>query len=311
MENSITQHDLTEKFKRVKQLKKERNAIVLAHYYVPGEVQEIADFVGDSYALAKRAVSAPEDTICFAGVNFMCESAKILNPTKTILVPDLEADCPMAHMVTPEDIMAVRKKYDDLAVVCYINSTAEIKKYSDVVVTSSNALRIVKALPEKNIFFIPDKHLGGYVAKQCPEKNIILNEGWCHVHSKIKGEDVEWTKKKFPNVKVLAHPECDKDVLDKADYIGSTSGIIDYVKYSEEDKFLIATEVGVFHQLKSDNPKKEFIPIITEQVCSDMKTITIDKVIQCLENLSPTMEMTKSDIDKAYAPLAMMLEIAK
>lgn len=304
-------NDFTEKIKKVNKLKKEKDAIILAHYYVPGEVQEVADFVGDSYALAKKAVSAPEKTICFAGVNFMCESAKILNPEKIVLVPEIQADCPMAHMVKPEDIKIMREKYEDLAVVCYINSTAEIKKYSDVIVTSSNAEKIVKSLDEKNIFFIPDKNLGGYIAKQCPEKNIILNEGWCHVHSQIRGEDVQQMKEKYPGVKVLAHPECGDDVLKKADYIGSTSGIIEFARKSEDKKFLIATEIGVFHKLKKDNNDKEFIPIIGEQICEDMKMITLDKVIKCLEDMSPSLEMSKEDIDKAYAPLARMLELAR
>ncbi|MBD9267489.1 MAG: quinolinate synthase NadA, partial [[Ruminococcus] torques] len=212
----------------IEQLKKEKNAVILAHYYVRPEVQEIADYIGDSFYLSKVAVELEEQTIVFCGVSFMGESAKVLNPQKTVLMPDAKADCAMAHMADEETIRAMRKKYDDLAVVCYINSTAELKRLSDVCVTSANAVRIVKALPNKNIFFIPDENLGRFVAKQVPEKNFIFNDGYCHVHASIRKDQVEAAKKAHPNAPFIVHPECRPEILDLADFIGSTSEIIDY-----------------------------------------------------------------------------------
>ena len=228
--------------KEIEQLKKEKNAVILAHYYVNDEVQEIADYIGDSYYLAKVAREVDAKTIVFCGVSFMGESAKILNPNKTVLMPDMSADCPMAHMAQVEKIEEMRGKYDDLAVVCYINSTAELKCHSDVCVTSSNAVKIVKSLPNKNIFFIPDENLGRHVAKQIPEKNIILNKGFCHVHVSMTADNLKAIKEKYPKALVLAHPECKQEVLDLADYIGSTSGIINYATESDNEEFIICTE---------------------------------------------------------------------
>ena len=191
---------------QIEQLKKKKNAVILAHYYAPAEVQEIADYVGDSFYLAKIAKQSDSDVIVFCGVKFMGESAKILNPDKKVLMPDLTADCPMAHMVADGIIEKMRAKYDDLAVVCYINSTAELKCKSDVCVTSSNAVKIVKGLPNKNIFFIPDRNLGSFVAEQVPEKNIILNDGCCPIHAKVTADQVLAERKKHPDALVLTHP---------------------------------------------------------------------------------------------------------
>lgn len=296
---------------KIQQLKKERDAVILAHYYVPDEVQAVADYIGDSYGLAKIATTIPQKTICFAGVTFMSESAKILNPDKTVLVPEPLADCPMAHMVDPDDILAVREKYDDLAVVCYINSTAEIKEYSDVIVTSSNALKIVSKLPEKNIFFIPDENLGRYIAKQLPEKNFIFNDGFCHVHTSITRENVEKAKEAHPGIKVLAHPECKEDVLELADYIGSTSGIINFATECDDKEFLICTELGVLFDMKRKNPGKKFYSVGHRQFCPNMKRITLDKIVNALETMSPTMEIGDEAREKATAPLERMLELAK
>ena len=192
---------------KILQLKKEKNAVILAHYYAPAEAQEVADYVGDSFYLAKIAKKSTADIIVFCGVSFMGESAKILNPNKKVLMPDLTADCPMAHMVKPGQIQKMREKYEDLAVVCYINSTAELKCQSDVCVTSSNAIKIVRALPNKNIFFIPDRNLGRYVASQVPEKNIIINSGYCPIHASITKEQLLAEKEKHPNAPILIHPE--------------------------------------------------------------------------------------------------------
>ena len=213
---------------KIRQLKEQKNAVILAHYYVPDEVQEIADYIGDSFYLSKIAKDTDADIIVFCGVAFMGESAAILNPDKKVLMPDMKADCAMAHMVDINKINELRGKYNDLAVVCYINSTAEIKTHSDVCVTSANAIKVVKNLPNENIYFIPDGNLGRYVKEQLPEKNVILNDGYCPIHAAMTIQEVKAEKEKHPNAKFLVHPECTKELLDQADYIGSTSGIIDF-----------------------------------------------------------------------------------
>ncbi|MDO5301566.1 MAG: quinolinate synthase NadA [Tissierellia bacterium] len=296
---------------RVQQLKLERDAIILAHYYVPAEVQRVADFVGDSYALAKRAMAAPQKVIVFAGVHFMGESAKILNPEKTVLVPELAADCPMAHMVSPEKIEEVRGAYEDLAVVCYINSTAEIKAHSDVIVTSANALKVVRALPEKNIFFVPDENLGRFIAAQLPEKNFILNEGHCHVHAGLSRERLLEEMERHPQAEVLAHPECTAEILELAHYIGSTSGIINYATEAEGEEFIICTEEGVAYELREKNPHKTFHFMDGGPICPDMKLITLEKLLHSLETMEPAMEMDEDKMARAKAPLERMLELAK
>ena len=243
---------------KILQLKKEKNAVILAHYYAPAEAQEVADYVGDSFYLAKIAKKSTADIIVFCGVSFMGESAKILNPDKKVLMPDLTADCPMAHMVKPGQIQKMREKYEDLAVVCYINSTAELKCQSDVCVTSSNAIKIVRASPNKNIFFIPDRILGRYVASQVPEKNIIINSGYCPIHASITVEQLKKVKAEHPNAPILIHPECEPELLRISDYIGSTAELINYVADSPLDEFIICTEDGVDYKLVTDYPEKKF-----------------------------------------------------
>ena len=250
---------MNEILERVNRLKKEKDAVILAHFYVDGDVQKVADYIGDSYYLSKVATTLSEKVIVFAGVNFMADSAKVLNPNKKVILPDITADCPMAHMVTTAQIKKVREMYDDVAVVCYINSTLELKAESDVCVTSANAVKVVRALPNKNIFFIPDKNLAHYVAEQIPEKHFIYNEGFCPVHNYMAVKYVKDIKKQYPEIKVLAHPECPRLVLEYADFVGSTSGIIDYAKASKDKQFLICTENGVCHKLKENNTDKMFI----------------------------------------------------
>lgn len=295
----------------IEQLKKEKNAVILAHYYVNDEVQEIADYIGDSYYLAKIANSSDADVIVFCGVSFMGESAKILNPGKTVLMPDMSADCPMAHMAEIEKIEEMRRKYDDLAVVCYINSTAELKCHSDVCVTSSNAVKIVKALPNKNIFFIPDENLGRHVAEQVPEKNVMLNDGFCHVHVSVTAGNVRAIKEKYPDALVLAHPECKKEVLDLADYIGSTSGIIDYASNSSKREFIICTESGVSYKLREQNPDKKFYFAGTKYFCPNMKLNTLEKVLHVLKTGENAVEVSDEVREKSLIPLNRMLELAK
>ncbi|MDD3186238.1 MAG: quinolinate synthase NadA [Anaerostipes sp.] len=291
--------------------KEKRDAVILAHYYVDGAVQEIADYVGDSYYLAKIATELKEQVIIFCGVSFMGESAKLLNPNKTVIMADSSADCPMAHMIDKERIQEVRKEYSDVAVVCYVNSTAEIKAYSDICVTSSNAVKVVKAIGQKNIFFIPDNNLGRYVSKMIPEKNFIFHDGFCHVHKSIHLDRVIEAKRVNPEAKVLAHPECTKDVLDIADYIGSTSEIIAYATQSECEKFIICTEMGVFFELMRKNPKKKFYSVGHRQFCPNMKKVTLEKVLGALKEMGPEVLVDKSISKKAVIPLQKMLEFAK
>lgn len=295
----------------IQKLKKEKNAVILAHYYVADEVQEIADYIGDSYYLAKVAVGLKEQTIVFAGVKFMGESAKVLNPEKTVLMPDIKADCPMAHMAEIERIEEVRKEYDDVAVVCYINSTAELKMHSDVCVTSANAMKIVKALPNKNIFFIPDENLGRYISTKVPEKNFIFNDGFCHVHKAVTADMVRRAKEVHPEAEVLIHPECTLEVLELADYIGSTSGIIDYATKSDKKEFIISTELGVLYQLKKNNPEKTFYSAGGVQICPNMKKVTLEKVRDCLRDGTGVVEVDDEKRVRSLAPLQRMLDLAQ
>ncbi|MEZ3422602.1 MAG: quinolinate synthase NadA [Lachnospiraceae bacterium] len=296
---------------RIESLKKEKNAVILAHYYVPGEVQEIADYIGDSFYLSKIAKDAEQDTIVFCGVSFMGESAKILSPGKQVLMPDITAGCPMAYMAQVEKIEEVRRKYDDVAVVCYINSTGELKKHSDVCVTSANAMKIVQALPNKNIYFIPDENLGRYVASKVTDKHFIFNDGFCPLHKEFSKTDIEKVRKAYPGALLLVHPECRMEVLEDADYIGSTSGIIEYASESDAKEFIIGTEPGVMYELERRNPGKKFYPLVEGKVCPDMKKITLEKVLKCMEEGTGVVEVTEELRNSANASLDRMLELAR
>ena len=297
--------------KEIEQLKRKKDVVILAHYYVDGQVQELADFVGDSYFLAKKATEVTEKNILFCGVSFMGESAKILNPGKRVVMADGTADCPMAHMLDIDRIAEVRREYADDAVVCYVNSTAEIKAYSDVCVTSSNALRVVRALPNRNIFFVPDENLGRYIASQIPEKNFILNDGFCHVHTSIYKEELLHAKELHPDALVLSHPECRENVLEISDFIGSTSEILSFAERSEAKEFIICTEMGVFYELELKNPNKKFYSVGHRQFCPNMKKISLEKVLYAMETLEPVVEIDEKLRIKAAKPLSRMLELAK
>ena len=292
-------------------LKKEKQAVILAHYYVPDEVQEIADYTGDSFYLSKVAKETDAKILVFAGVSFMGESAKILNPEKKVLLPDPTADCAMAHMADVEKIKAMKKSDPELAVVCYINSTAELKRYSDVCVTSANAVKVVKALPNRRIYFIPDQHLGSFVAAQVPEKEIILGDGFCPVHHQMTARDVQSAKEAHPEALVFVHPECPKEVADLADYVGSTSGIIKAAAESDAEEFLIGTETGVMYELKKQNPDKKFYPIQQEQCCHDMKKVTLQKIWDCLRDESNEVQVDAEVSEKAKHAMEQMLKLAK
>lgn len=299
--------------KLIEQLKKEKDVVILAHYYVEDEVQEIADYVGDSYYLSKIATTVPQKTILFCGVTFMGESAKLLNPDKKVLLPDETADCPMAHMVEIEKIKEVKEKYQDVAVVCYINSMAEIKQYVDVCVTSSNAEKIVKNLPNKYIYFIPDTNLGHYIAEQVPEKEFIFHSGYCPIHQELTKENVEKQKKNYPNAKVLVHPECTKDVISLGDYVGSTSFLINAIKDDETEEFIVCTEQGILYELRKTYPNKKFYLAKERQVCDGMKRITLEKVLKTLQQEEEKQIVALSDtvMKLAKKPLEKMLELAK
>ena len=284
--------------------------MIMAHYYVEDEVQDIADYVGDSYYLSDMATKVDADVIVLCGVAFMGESAKVLNPDKKVLLPALDADCPMAHMATVEKIEEIRAQYEDVAVVCYVNSTAELKAASDVCVTSANALKIVKALPNKHIFFIPDQNLAHYIADQLPEKHFIFNDGFCHVHHTVTVEQIMEAKKARPEALVLVHPECKPEVTAMADYIGSTSGIIKFATESDAKQFIVVTEMGVMHELKKRNPDKSFYTAGNMQVCPNMKKITLDKIIDALEQEKPEVIMDASLMEAAHKPMVRMLELS-
>lgn len=296
---------------QIEVLKREKHAVILAHYYAPAQVQEIADYVGDSFYLAKIAKQTDADIIVFCGVQFMGESAKILAPDKKVLMPDLTADCPMAHMVADGIIEELRQRYDDLAVVCYINSTAALKCKSDVCVTSSNAVKIVKALPNRNIFFIPDHNLGSFVAEQVPEKNIILNDGCCPIHAKISAAQVVAEKMKHPEALILTHPECDASVVKISNHVGSTAEIIAYASNSDGKEFIICTEDGVDYKLMADNPDKRFYYPEPHPCCADMKRNTLEAVLSVLQKEDKEVFVDETVRQGALVPLERMLELAK
>ena len=296
---------------QIDELKKKKNAVILAHYYCPGDVQALADYVGDSFYLAQIAKSVDADIIVFAGVRFMGESAKILNPDKKVLMPDMDADCPMAHMASAEKIRSVREQYPDTAVVCYINSTAELKCLSDVCVTSANAGKIVKALPNKHIFFIPDENLGRYVAASAPDKEFIFNDGYCPIHADFDPDELKKAKEEHPNAVVCSHPESRSCILESSDYIGSTSGIINYVTASDAEEFIICTEVGIDYELTVKNPEKRFYYVGSKCVCRDMKLNTPESILDVLRTEKNEIIISDEIREKALRPLERMLELAQ
>ena len=290
---------------KILKLKKEKNAIILAHLYQIPEIQEIADYVGDSYYLSQVARDAKEDLIIFCGVKFMAESAKVLSPEKTVILPAPNAGCPMADMAEVEDVEEMIKKYPDAFKVCYINSSYEVKALCDASVTSSSALNIIKNIPNKQILFLPDQNLGGYISEFFPEKEFILWRGFCPTHHRITAEDIIKAKEEHPNVKVLSHPECSKEVRDLSDYIGSTSGIINYATECEDKEFILATEEGVLHQLKKKNPDKKFyFPEV--MVCPNMKKTSLQDVYDALDGKKEEVILDEEIRKKALTSLENM-----
>ncbi|MGB2706415.1 MAG: quinolinate synthase NadA [Candidatus Omnitrophota bacterium] len=289
--------------------KREKNAVILAHNYQRDEIQEIADFSGDSLELARAAVRTKEDIIVFCGVHFMAESASILNPGKKVLLPVKEAGCPLADMITARKLREKKKEFPDAAVVCYVNSSAEIKAESDISCTSSNAIEVVRFIKNKRIIFVPDKNLGRYVQAQVPEKDIILWEGFCPTHIRLTEEDVIKAKINFPKAAFIAHPECRPEVLNLAVHICSTKGMFDYAKTSKAKEFIIGTENGMLYKLRKENPGKKFYIPTTHLVCANMKLTTLGWVAHSLENMVYEVKVPDRVRDKARRTLERMLSI--
>lgn len=295
--------------KTIAKLKKQRNAVIIAHNYQRDEIQEIADISGDSLALSQAAVRTDADVIVFCGVRFMAESASILNPGKKVLLPVMEAGCPLADMITPEKLRAKKNEYPEAAVVCYVNSSAEVKAESDIACTSSNAIEVVRSLKESQVIFVPDKNLGQYVQSQVPEKEIILWKGFCPTHIRVQEEDIIEAKKLHPNAEVIAHPECTPEVLALADHICSTGGMFKYARSSGSKEFIIATEAGMLYRLQKENPDKRFYLPTPNLVCANMKLITLGWVAHSLEMLVYEIKVSSEIREKAKGTLDRMLHV--
>ncbi|MFC1549069.1 quinolinate synthase NadA [Candidatus Omnitrophota bacterium] len=294
---------------KILKLKKEKGALIVAHNYQRDEIQEIADITGDSYALACKVTEAPEKLVVFCGVKFMAESASILNPDKTVLLPVEEAGCPLADMATVEKLKQKKAEYPEAAVVSYVNSTAAVKAESDICCTSSNAIQIVKSLKEEKVIFVPDKNLGRYVREHIPEKELIIWDGYCVVHMMLTREEVLKTKELCPKAEFIAHPECRKEVLELADYIGSTAGMIKYVKESPSKEFIVGTEPGIIYRLKRDNPNKEFHVPTDHFICANMKLTTLGWLARSLERMVYKIMVPEDIAVKARKALERMLQV--
>lgn len=294
---------------RILKLKKEKNTLILAHYYQPLEVQDVADIVGDSFALAKQAQAATQDSIILCGVSFMAESAKILNPDKTVYLSAPDAGCPMADMVTDDDVLELRAQYPEAAVVSYVNSSAAVKAVSDICCTSSSAERVVRSLSERQIIFVPDQNLAKYVAQQVPEKDIIIFNGFCPTHHRVTEQDAVRAKAAHPEAKVLVHPECKPEVLAHADYIGSTAGILDCARGSDAESFIIGTEIGVLEILQREFPDKKIYSIYAGFTCPNMKKTTLQDVLDCLEGRRRPIEMSEKLMQDAGLALERMVSV--
>jgi len=302
-------------FDEIEKLKKEKNAVILAHYYQDGDIQDIADYIGDSLGLSQQAAKTDADIIVFAGVHFMAETAKILSPNKKVLLPDIKAGCSLAESCPPHLFKKFKENYPDHLVITYVNCTAELKAMSDIVCTSSNAVQIVESLPaDQKIIFGPDKNLGAYVAKKTG-RDLVLWNGACMVHEIFSREKITKLKERYPGAKLLAHPECEDVILQMADYIGSTTGILKYATNNPAKEFIVATEAGILHQMQKDNPDKVFIPAPPNNNCAcndcpHMKRNTLEKLYLCLKNELPEIEVPQNIIERAVKPIERMLEIS-
>jgi len=298
----------TDLLRKLKRLKKVRNAVILAHNYQISEIQDVADFVGDSFELSRKAAKTDADVIVFCGVKFMAESAKILSPNKTVLLPAEDAGCPLADMVDVESLREMEKKYPKAKVVTYVNSTAAVKAESYICCTSSNAVKVVESVPAEQVIFVPDKNLGHYVASHT-NKEMIIWDGYCPTHNVVGIEDVKRLKKAYPNAPIVVHPECKLEVLALADHVGSTAGILRYAKESNADTLIIGTEEGLIHRLQVENPDKKFLPLRNQFICSNMKKTTLERVVNSLEKMEFEIKIPEEIRTKAYEALVRMLEV--
>ena len=291
-------------------LKKERGAVILAHCYQTHDILECADYVGDSFGLAQNARKTDAQTVIMCGVRFMAETVKILCPEKTVLLPEADAGCPMAEMISPEKLRELRARYPEHAVVAYINTTAELKTLCDVCVTSSSAAKIIRKMSADKILFIPDKNLGSYIAAQCPEKEIVTVNGCCPVHAAITEADVEAAKKAHPKALLLVHPECDKTVVERADYVGSTTEIMDFAKKSPENEFVIGTENSIVQHLGVDCPEKRFFPLSKNFICRNMQLTKLASLLHCLQgNYGEEITMSEETRLQAKKSIDEMLRL--
>lgn len=293
----------------IKNLKRIRNAVIVAHNYQIEEVQDIADMIGDSLELSRYCASSSAEVIVFCGVHFMAESAKILSPNKIVLLPEKDAGCPMANMIDPEALRKKKMEYPEAGVVGYVNTTAAVKAECDICCTSSNAIKICNSMPHKEIIFVPDRNLGHYVSLHIPEKKFILWEGFCATHYKIKPDEVQKVKKLHPDAVILVHPECQPEVVNMADFVGSTKQIIDYARTSNKTKFIIGTEMGILYKLKKENPEKQFYLLSQGLICPNMKKTTLESVYTALKEMKYQIELDETIRQKAYNALQKMLQL--
>jgi quinolinate synthase len=301
---------------KIKQLKKEKNAVLLAHYYQVPEIQDIADYIGDSLGLAQQAASTSADMIVFAGVHFMAETAKILNPEKMVVLPDMMAGCSLADSCPPDEFKKFKDKHPDHIVISYINCSAAIKTMSDVICTSGNAVQLVESFPkDQKIIFAPDKNLGGYI-NRVTGRDMVLWDGTCEVHDILTTESIINMKLAHPDAKLIAHPECQAPVLELADFVGSTTAMLKFTQKDSAKKYIVATESGILHQMKKDSPHKKFLIVAKDETCACndcpyMKMNTLQKLYLCMKNEHPQIHLTDEVIEKARRPIERMLEISK
>lgn len=293
----------------IKKLKQEKNALILAHYYAPLEIWELADAIGDSLELSRKAAQATEDLIVFCGVRFMAESAKILNPEKKVLLPVADAGCPMADMITAERLRALKAEYPEAGVICYVNSSAQVKAESDICCTSAGALKVAASLPHKEIIFVPDRNLGSYVASHFPEKKFHFIEGYCPIHNSCTAEDLKRAKELHPNALIAAHPECGKGTAELADFVGSTTGILDFCRKSDAEEFIIGTEIEIVRALQKEFPQKKFYEAKEDFVCEDMKKNTLEALLAALQEEKTEILLDEKTVSLARKALENMINL--
>jgi quinolinate synthase len=294
---------------RIQKLRKDRNALILAHNYQPGEVQDIADFVGDSLELSQKAARTDARIIVFCGVHFMAETASILSPHKTVLLPVMEAGCPMANMVTAEDVRRLRREHPEAVVVCYVNTTAGVKAESDVCCTSANGVQLVRGLEADEIIFVPDQYLGHYISTQTGKK-MILWPGYCPTHVRIQAADIPRIRAIYPRAEVMVHPECRPDVVSLADFVLSTGGMIRHASGTRASELVVGTEIGILHRLRKENPGKTFIPLTEQALCPDMKLIGLENILWCLEEMTYEVKVPKATRLRARKAVDRMIGIS-